>query len=97
MNIVACVGFSLIFLLGVVIFKGFTARRLNKSFGVKGLICDQRKMMQHLPVERDHKRRTQPLAANMLESDVQCEEVFSGSKEAVVCLPCLELLGKINS
>jgi hypothetical protein len=31
------VGFSWIFLLGILIFKGFTARRLYKSFGVKGL------------------------------------------------------------
>jgi hypothetical protein len=29
--------FSHIFLLGVLIFKGLTARRLYKSFGVKGL------------------------------------------------------------
>jgi hypothetical protein len=29
--------FSRIFLLGILIFKGFTARRLYKSFGVKGL------------------------------------------------------------
>jgi hypothetical protein len=28
---------SLILLLGILIFKGFTARRLYKSFGVKGL------------------------------------------------------------
>jgi hypothetical protein len=27
------------FLLGILIFKGLTARRLYKSFGVKGLIC----------------------------------------------------------
>jgi hypothetical protein len=33
------VGFSLIFLLGILIFKGLTARRLYKSFGVKGLTC----------------------------------------------------------
>jgi hypothetical protein len=31
------VGFSRIFLLGILIFKGRTARRLYKSFGVKGL------------------------------------------------------------
>jgi hypothetical protein len=31
------VGFSRIFLLGTLIFKGLTARRLYKSFGVKGL------------------------------------------------------------
>jgi hypothetical protein len=31
------VGISRIFLLGILIFKGFTARRLCKSFGVKGL------------------------------------------------------------
>jgi hypothetical protein len=31
------VGFSSIFLLGILIFKGRTARRLCKSFGVKGL------------------------------------------------------------
>jgi hypothetical protein len=34
---VCCVGFSRIFLLGILIFKGLTARRLYKSFGVKGL------------------------------------------------------------
>jgi hypothetical protein len=33
------VGFSRIILLGISIFKGFTAQYLNKSFGVKGLIC----------------------------------------------------------
>jgi hypothetical protein len=32
------VGFSRIFLLGILIFKGLTARRLYMSFGVKGLI-----------------------------------------------------------
>jgi hypothetical protein len=31
------VGFSRIFLLGFLIFKGLTARRVSKSFGVKGL------------------------------------------------------------
>jgi hypothetical protein len=31
------VGFSRIFLLGILIFKGLTARRPYKSFGVKGL------------------------------------------------------------
>jgi hypothetical protein len=31
------VGFSRIFLLGVLIFKGLTARRLYKSLGVEGL------------------------------------------------------------
>jgi hypothetical protein len=31
------VGFSRIFLLGILIFKGLTARRLYESFGVKGL------------------------------------------------------------
>jgi hypothetical protein len=31
------VSFSRIFLLGILIFKGLTARRLYKSFGVKGL------------------------------------------------------------
>jgi hypothetical protein len=31
------VGFSRIFLLGILIFKGLTARRLYKLFGVKGL------------------------------------------------------------
>jgi hypothetical protein len=30
------VGFSRIFLLGILIFKGLTARRLYKSLGVKG-------------------------------------------------------------
>jgi hypothetical protein len=32
------VGFSRIFLLGILIFKGLTARRLYKPFGVKGLM-----------------------------------------------------------
>jgi hypothetical protein len=32
------VGFSLISLLGILDFKGLTAQRLHKSFGVKGLI-----------------------------------------------------------
>jgi hypothetical protein len=36
--IVAFVGFSRIFLLGILICKGLTARSLYKSFGVKGLI-----------------------------------------------------------
>jgi hypothetical protein len=31
------VGFSRLFLLGILIFKSFTARRFYKSFGVKGL------------------------------------------------------------
>jgi hypothetical protein len=31
------VGFSRILLLGILIFKGLTARRLCKSFGVKGV------------------------------------------------------------
>jgi hypothetical protein len=35
--IVAFVGFLRIFLLGILILKGLTARRLFKSFGVKGL------------------------------------------------------------
>jgi hypothetical protein len=32
------VDFSRIFLMGILIFKGLTARRLYKSFGLKGLI-----------------------------------------------------------
>jgi hypothetical protein len=35
------VGFSLIFLLGILIFKGLTARRFYKSFGFKGLMNQQ--------------------------------------------------------
>jgi hypothetical protein len=38
MNNGVFVGFSRIFLVGILIFKGLTARRLYKSFGVKGLI-----------------------------------------------------------
>jgi hypothetical protein len=38
--IIVFVGFSCIFLLGILIFKGLTARRLYKSFGVKSLIKD---------------------------------------------------------
>jgi hypothetical protein len=37
MNNWCIVGFSRIFLLGMLIFKGLTARHLYKSFGVKGL------------------------------------------------------------
>jgi hypothetical protein len=37
MNNRSFVGFSCIFLLGILIFKRLTARRLYKSFGVKGL------------------------------------------------------------
>jgi hypothetical protein len=33
-----CVCFSRIFLLGILVLKGLTARRLYKSFRVKGLI-----------------------------------------------------------
>jgi hypothetical protein len=32
------VGFSCTFLLGILIFKGLTVRRLYKSFGIKGLL-----------------------------------------------------------
>jgi hypothetical protein len=35
-------GFSVIFLLGILIFKGLTARRLYKSFGVKGVMQPQK-------------------------------------------------------
>jgi hypothetical protein len=35
---VAFVGFSRIFFTGILIFKGLIARRLYRSFGVKGLI-----------------------------------------------------------
>jgi hypothetical protein len=37
-------GFSRIFLLGIIIFKGLTARRLYKLFGVKGLIQSNRRL-----------------------------------------------------
>jgi hypothetical protein len=37
MRVRAFVGFSRIFLLGILIFKGLTARRPYKSFGVKVL------------------------------------------------------------
>jgi hypothetical protein len=42
MNIVAFVSFSRIFLLGILIFNGLNARRLYKSFGVKGLTASAR-------------------------------------------------------
>jgi hypothetical protein len=41
------VGFSRIFLPGILIFKGLTARRLYKSFGVKGLIVGRLKMLRN--------------------------------------------------
>jgi hypothetical protein len=40
--------FSCIFLLGILIFKGLTARRLYKSFGVKGLIIHSPHLVQRL-------------------------------------------------
>jgi hypothetical protein len=45
------VGFSRMFLLGVLIFKGLTARSLYKSFGDKGLISGQEH--EHI-VSRSH-------------------------------------------
>jgi hypothetical protein len=41
----AFVGFSRIPLLEILIFKGITARRLYKSFGVKGLIFSDQRFM----------------------------------------------------
>jgi hypothetical protein len=49
------VGFSRLFLLGILVFKGLTARRLYKSFGVKGLIAALRKpcpLQRELPPSR---------------------------------------------
>jgi hypothetical protein len=37
MNNGVFVGFPRIFLMGILLFKGLTGRRLYKSFGVKGL------------------------------------------------------------
>jgi hypothetical protein len=42
------VGFSRIFLLGILIFKGLTALRVYKSFGVKGLRHTNHEGMEHL-------------------------------------------------
>jgi hypothetical protein len=53
--IVAFVGFSRIFLLGILIFKGLTTRRLYKSFGVKGLksvMKHPRKLLYHKNIFR---------------------------------------------
>jgi hypothetical protein len=51
MNNFAFVGFSRIFLLGILIFKGLPARLLYKSLGVKGLTKTSRgnylKVTQH--------------------------------------------------
>jgi hypothetical protein len=44
--IVVFVCFSRIYLLGIVIFKGLTARRLYKSLGFKGLILNRIIMIQ---------------------------------------------------
>jgi hypothetical protein len=41
--------FFMHFLMGILIFKGFTARRLNKSFDVKGLKVEG---MKSLPDKR---------------------------------------------
>jgi hypothetical protein len=47
--IVAFVGFSRIFLPGILIFKGLTARHLYKSFGVKGLTRPSKQGINSLP------------------------------------------------
>jgi hypothetical protein len=44
--------FSRIFLLGILIFKGLTARRLYKSFGVKGLT--NKNNAQHKMINEKH-------------------------------------------
>jgi hypothetical protein len=49
------VGFSRIFLLGILIFRGITARRLYKSFGVKGLVKTRRKDSN---INKGHAQRT---------------------------------------
>jgi hypothetical protein len=46
--IVAFVGFSRIFSLGILIFKGLTARCLYKPFGVKGLNISKVEKQWHL-------------------------------------------------
>jgi hypothetical protein len=46
--IVAFVGFSRIFLMGILIFEGRTARRFHKSFGVKGLNPNEGVRLHHI-------------------------------------------------
>jgi hypothetical protein len=40
-------GDHVIFLLGILIFKGFTARRIYKSFGIKGLMYHNARSIKH--------------------------------------------------
>src|SRR5215510_15481422 len=54
------VGFSLIFLLGILIFKGLTARRLYKPFGVKGLrfqTCSSENLIHFYQTTRCHTQK----------------------------------------
>jgi hypothetical protein len=48
------IGFSRIFLLGILIFKGLTVRRFYKSFGVKGLIIIPLILYKHKSKESLH-------------------------------------------
>jgi hypothetical protein len=50
------------------------------DFSCHFLMRDQQQMVQHLVgilTSGECRRRTQPEAASILESDVQCEELFS--------------------
>jgi hypothetical protein len=47
------IGFSRIFLLGVLFFKGRSARRLYKSFGVKGLTYEPAENVPCLQMEAE--------------------------------------------
>jgi hypothetical protein len=49
---------SRLFLLGILIFKGLTARRLYKSFGVKRLITESTKLSSTLS---KHKGKAYPI------------------------------------
>jgi hypothetical protein len=54
MNNWCIVGFSCIFLLEILIFKGLTAQRLYKSFGIKGLIMIKSKMLEVYCLDQHH-------------------------------------------
>jgi hypothetical protein len=87
-------GFHAYFLLGILIFKGLTARRLYKSFGVNGLIFSQFVIFQEisyqdpvclicLSVRLTSSRWSQPASCTSL---LQCHHVpVAARSKALVC------------
>jgi hypothetical protein len=74
------VGFSRIFLLGVLIFKGLSARRFYKSFGFKGLVTEQCHVLYftHLWIEGSLMERQVLLPAIRTQSPEQFTDCLDG-------------------